>query len=126
MAAIGLKTSKWSIDFEYLERMTQRMHFKISSKTVRESLDKAVNLADEIRAKETELILSLYEIDQDRFYVRYGYKSLVGFCTHALRFTKTQSLRLAIAARRIESEGNIRRKEEEAKSFFSRVDGSPE
>lgn len=88
------------------------MHFKLSSKTVRDSLDRAVQLADEIQAKEAELIISLAEIDDERFYVRYGYKSLLGFCKDGLRFTRTQSMRLAIAARRAEPRGNIGRKEQ--------------
>ena len=92
--------------------MTQRKHFKISSQRVRHNLDSAVKLADEIQEKELELIFYLKLIDQERFYVRYGYKSLQGFCTHGLRFTKTQSLRLINAIRRIEPTVNIGRKEE--------------
>ncbi len=93
--------------------MTQRKHFKISSHLVRYNLDSAVRLADEILAKEIELISFLEIIDQERFYVRYGYKSLQGFCTHGLRLTKTQSLRLINAIRRTEPTVNIGLKAQE-------------
>ncbi len=92
--------------------MTQRKHFKISSYIVRFNLDSAVKLADEILEKERELISYLDTIDRERYYVRYGYKSLQGFCTHRLRLTKTQSLRLINAVRRAEPTINLRIKED--------------
>ena len=64
--------------------MTQRMHFKTSGKIVRDSLLEVVALADDIFIKEEALVKALKNIDEQRFYVRFGYKSLMGFCNHGL------------------------------------------
>lgn len=95
------------IHFASIDQMTRRMHFTISAKIVRDTLDEAVQVADKIHEKESNLILLLHQIDQERFYVRYGYKSLLGFCRSGLKFTKAQSLRLATAARRVNDPKNI-------------------
>ena len=72
--------------------MTQRMHFKTSGKIVCDSLLEVVALADDIFIKEEALVKvdnctkwePLKNIDEQRFYVRFGYKSLMGFCNHGL------------------------------------------
>ena len=90
--------------------MTQRKHFKISSQVIRNELDRSIDLADQLHTFEKNLIQSLSIIDQERYYVRYGYKSLMGFCNHALYFSKTQSQRLVTQVRRYEPTENIQRK----------------
>lgn len=52
-----------------------------NAKSVRDALNEAVEKSDKIHKKEKELIFLLKEIDENRYYVRYGYKSLTGFCT---------------------------------------------
>lgn len=69
-------------------------------KFVRDSLNKAVEKADKIHDFERDLIILLKEIDQNRFYVRYGYNSLRGFCNFALKFSRTQSQRIVTEVRR--------------------------
>lgn len=49
---------------------------------------------------ENELIEKLIEIDRHKFYVRVGYNSLMGFCNFALKFSRTQSQRIATRVRR--------------------------
>lgn len=87
--------------------MTREKLFYTSSKLVRDSLNLAVVRADQIHEDEKKLIKILYEIDQNRFYVRYGYKTLMGFCNNALKFSKTQSQRLVTAVRRYEPTSNF-------------------
>ncbi len=89
--------------------MTREKHFRISAGIVRGALNEAVDRADLIHDQENGLIKLLHEIDQKRFYVRYGFKSLMGFCNHGLRFSKTQSQRLVTRVRRYEPASNIGR-----------------
>ena len=92
--------------------MTQRMHFKTSGKIVRDSLLEVVALADDIFIKEEALVKALKNIDEQRFYVRFGYKSLMGFCNHGLKFSRTQSQRIATKVRRHEPTVNIGKKDD--------------
>ena len=71
-------------------------------KTVQDRINAAVAKADEVHSAENQLISMLSEIDQKRFYIRSGYKSLRGFCIYVLRFTEVQSQRLVCAVRRSE------------------------
>lgn len=80
--------------------MTKPQHFKINSNLVRDSLTRAVEISDRIQESEKILVDMLYEIDKQKFYVRFGYKSLMGFCNHGLRLTKTQSQRVVTNVRR--------------------------
>lgn len=80
--------------------MTQRMHLNISTSLVRGALTQAVEKSDQLHALEKELIIRLREIDDNKYYVRYGYNSLSGFCTHGLKFTKTQTQRIVTQVRR--------------------------
>jgi hypothetical protein len=77
---------------------------------IRNSLNAAIDKADEIHILERELVLILKEIDMKRFYVKSGQKSLRGFCNGVLLFSKTQSQRLATAVRRCEPTSNIGQK----------------
>lgn len=83
--------------------MTKSIHFYTHPKTVRDSLLHAIEAADQIQEIERNLIILLYEIDQKRFYVRFGYKSLMGFCNQGLKFSKTQSQRIVTNVRRYET-----------------------
>lgn len=74
--------------------------FKQEPKIVRDTLNKAVEKSDRIHDFERDLIILLKEIDQNRFYVRYGYKSLRGFCNFGLKFTRTQAQRIVTEVRR--------------------------
>ncbi|AZZ36428.1 hypothetical protein CIK05_06360 [Bdellovibrio sp. qaytius] len=74
--------------------------FKQDPKLVRDTLNEAVEKADKIHDRERELILLLKEIDKNRFYVRYGFNSLKGFCNFGLKFSRTQSQRIVTEVRR--------------------------
>ncbi|MBC7465161.1 MAG: hypothetical protein H7256_04155 [Bdellovibrio sp.] len=77
-------------------------------KLIRDQLNAATDLADHIHQQEKLLIQKLSEIDRNRFYVRYGFKSLSGFCTDGLKFSKTQTQRIVTQVRRYEPTSNIR------------------
>ncbi len=79
--------------------MTKIKNFKTNQNLVRDSLMRVVDLSDRILENEKVLVEMLYEIDQQKFYVLFGYKSLMGFCTQGLRLTKTQSQRVVTNVR---------------------------
>ena len=81
--------------------MTRVKHFSTHPKIVRDNLLAATELADQIQEIEKKLVKTLYDIDCQRFYVRFGYKSLMGFCNHGLKFSKTQSQRIVTRVRNI-------------------------
>ncbi len=87
--------------------MTKEKRYLISLNEVRDSLNQAIKMADQILEDEAALVRILHQIDQHRFYVRYGYKSLMGFCQLGLRFSKTQSQRLVTVVRRYEPTAKI-------------------
>jgi hypothetical protein len=74
---------------------------------VRDTLNSAVQTAEELHDKEAELVQKLHHIDQHRFYLRYGYKTLGRFCYHGLKFTKVQTQRILTLVRRYEPTVNI-------------------
>ena len=78
---------------------------------VRNRLNEAIDLASEIHEKEQTLIRKLQHIDQRKFYLRYGYKSLSGFCIKDLKFSKTQTQRIVAQVRRYIPTDNIREKD---------------
>lgn len=80
--------------------MTRQRNFTIHPKIIRDSLLQATEIADQIHKIELDLIKMLFQIDQQRFYVRFGFKSLMGFCQHGLKFSKTQSQRIVTCVRR--------------------------
>ena len=61
---------------------------------------RVVDLSDKILENEKVLVEMLYEIDLQKFYVLFGYKSLMGFCIQGFRLTKTQSQRVVTNVRR--------------------------
>lgn len=89
------------------ESMTKPKFFYDDIKNVRDRLWDAIDLADELAEREQELIRRLVAIDQNKFYVRLGYKSLMGFCTFGLGFSKIQSQRIVTQVRRLEPTANI-------------------
>ena len=74
---------------------------------VRIRLNEAVDLATQIHEQEQCLIELLRRIDRSQLYLRYGYRSLRGFCQFGLRFSKTQAQRIATLVRRCEPTVNI-------------------
>ncbi len=81
--------------------------FNHNPKVIRNALNEATDLAAHILDAERALIVKLYEIDQQKFYVRYGFNSLSGFCKGGLKFTKTQTQRLVTQVRRYEPTANF-------------------
>lgn len=66
---------------------------------LRHAILKASDLADNIHLQEAELVKHLKMVDQEKYYLRVGYKSLSGFCRNALRFTKVQTQRIVTQVR---------------------------
>lgn len=87
--------------------MTKQRNRKVHPKIVRDSLLRAVETSDHMRATEQKLVEMLTDIDQKKFYVRFGYKSLMGFCYQALKLPKTQSQSIVTKVRRSEPTSNI-------------------
>lgn len=87
--------------------MTRHKLHYADFKTVKTKVYAVEDLAQEIHKKEKELIEKLYWIDKKRYFVLYGFKSLTGFCTKALRLTKTQAQRIVTQVRRYEPTDNI-------------------
>lgn len=81
--------------------------FYKDAKIIRDQLNEAVTLAQIIHQNEKDLIQMLQEIDREKFYVRYGFKSLSGFCRFGLEFSKTQTQRIASQVRRSQPTDNI-------------------
>jgi hypothetical protein len=74
---------------------------------VRTRLNEAVDLATQIHEQEQCLVELLRRIDRNQLYLRYGYRSLRGFCQFGLRFSKTQAQRIATQVRRSIPTANI-------------------
>lgn len=83
--------------------MTRNKLYDLAPKYVRDTLNSAVDLSEEISKKEHELILLLVQIDQSRLFLRYGFRSLRPFCIKALRISRTQSQRIVTEVRRRQS-----------------------
>ena len=91
----------------HLNLMSHHKLFYQAPKIIRNNLNDAVNLATKIHENERSLIEMLHTIDQRRFYIRFGYKSLTGFCRFGLRFSKTQAQRIVTQVRRFEPTDNL-------------------
>ncbi len=87
--------------------MSRHRLYHFHPQLLRNTLNGAKDLSDEIHRLEAELIQQLVQIDRDKFYVRYGYNSLRGFCNHGLKFTRTQSQRIVTLVRRSVPMANI-------------------
>jgi hypothetical protein len=87
--------------------MSRHRLYYHDSKYVRDTLRAAQAKATLLHETEKEFIELLYEIDCDRFFVRYGYKSLRTFLVHGLKFTRTQAQRIVTQARRNRTTSDI-------------------
>ncbi len=76
---------------------------KKDPKIVRDTLREAVTTIKQLPQMEAQLISQLSEIDKQKFYIHFGYKSLKGFCIHSLKIPRTQAQRIVTAVRRLES-----------------------
>ncbi len=83
--------------------MTRHKLYQTHPKFVRDTLNSAVEKSDELLAKERELISLLTLIDQNRFYLRYGFRSLRPFCVKALKFSRIQAQRIVTEVRRTQT-----------------------
>jgi len=84
------------------KKMSRHKLFYQDPKVIRNQLNAAIELSIQIHQQEKALIQMLCEIDQRRFYVRYGYNSLMGFCQFGLKFSKMQAQSLVTKVRRSE------------------------
>ena len=103
------------ISLHHINLMSHHKLFYQDPKIIRNDLNMAVNLATIIHENERSLIEMLHAIDQQRYYIRFGYKSLTGFCRYGLRFSKTQTQRIVTQVRRYEPTDNLL---DEAKRTF--------
>ncbi len=67
---------------------------------LREELRKIRVAAAKHHRAEKNLVRHLYLADVNRLYVWLGYKSLTGYCVHALQISRTQTQRLVTRVRR--------------------------
>ena len=81
--------------------------FYKNAKHVRDSLNEATDLADHILEQEAALIKKLVAIDRQKYFVRYGYRTLSGFCKDGLKFSKTQTQRIVTQVRRCDPTDDI-------------------
>lgn len=81
--------------------------FYKNAKIIRDSLNEATDIADRMLEIEAILIQKLVLIDQEKYFVRYGYRSLSGFCKEALKLSRTQTQRIVTRVRRSEPTVNI-------------------
>jgi hypothetical protein len=86
-------------------------------KQVRRLLDEVHLASVQFRTAEENLIEVLKKIDDQRIFVRVGYKSLRGFCNKGLHLSKFHSQRIATAVRRFEPVVNIGSEGESAKKI---------
>lgn len=80
--------------------MTKRRNWNVPTKIIRNLNQEAIYWAANILAAEVKLIPVLQEMDRNRYYVRFGYKSLRGYCTKALLLSESQSQRIVTQVRR--------------------------
>lgn len=80
--------------------MTRHRLYKSEPKEVRETLNRAIEMAETARDLQCDLIQVLRNIDQKKFYLRYGYRSLTGFCRQALQLPRLQAQSLVTEVRR--------------------------
>lgn len=79
--------------------MTKHRLYKEDPKKIRDTLNQVCELATQVHQLEAQLIKALIEIDNKRYYVRYGFNSLRVFCVQGLKFSKTQGQRITTKVR---------------------------
>ena len=77
-------------------------------KLVRDTLNQVSQSADQVHKVELDLIKQLIKIDENRFFIRFGYKSLRTFCVQDLKFTRIQAQRIVSEVRRLRTTLDIR------------------
>ena len=77
----------------------ERLH-KFEPRFVRLTLNEAVEQAASLLESERKLVFILKTIDEKRLFTRYGFKSLLGFCTNGLRLSRIQAQLLVTDVRR--------------------------
>ncbi len=87
--------------------MTRHRLYNYEPKDVRDKLSEVKYLAIHIHFLEQQLIEKLCAIDQKKFYVRIGCNSLRGYLIKDLKFTRTQSQRIATEVRRFQTTVNF-------------------
>jgi len=87
--------------------MTRPFGYYLDPKYVRDTLRRANSAADNLRSYEAALLSIIREIDINRLFVRYGYKSLRTYIIRDLKLTRTQAQRLVTLARRNSTTVNI-------------------
>lgn len=85
--------------------MTKAFDFR-NGKLVRDALLDAEKLADILHQNEKDFIKKLKVIDNNRYYVRFGFNSLMGFLNNGLNFSRTQSQRIVTQVRRYDPKLN--------------------
>ncbi len=88
--------------------MRRHKLWNFEPKLVRDTLNQASQCADHVHKVELELIQQLIKIDENRFFVRFGYKSLRTFCIEDLKFTRIQAQRIVSEVRRLRTTSEIR------------------
>ncbi len=87
--------------------MTRHQFFASDLDSIRRSIQSTLKIADQAHELENKLVQLLYKMDQDRTYVRVGYKSLRGFCIQGLGFSRIQAQRIVTRVRRNVPTSNI-------------------
>ena len=83
--------------------MTRPRLLIFEPKLVRDTLTQCFDLSQQLHDAEKNLIQNLHEVDQNRFFVRLGYRSLRTFCIEGLGITKVQAQRILLKIRRIQT-----------------------
>lgn len=99
-----------------------RQYFYKESKFARNAVNSAIEKVDALHECEEKLVRILSDIDQNRFFIRAGYKSLTGFCINVLLLSKTQTQRIVTKVRRYEPTSNIGEKgsDSDNRNFINR------
>lgn len=80
--------------------VTKRKFFGQDPHPLKEEFWAACHAADRLLKHEDDLVETLRPIDRRRIYVRYGMKSLTGFCVEILKLSRTQTQRIVTQVRR--------------------------
>ena len=98
--------------------MTRHRLYKSEPKEVRETLNRAIAMAETARDLQCDLLQVLRNIDQKKFYLRYGYRSLTGFCRQALQLPRLQAQSLVTEVRRNPGPGRPVDQDSTCAAFF--------
>ncbi len=82
--------------------MSRRIFYHSEPRYIRKILNNARESADQMKLAEQKLVEVLREVDNNRFYVWLGFKSLQGYCVHFLKLGRTRSQRIVTRVRRLD------------------------